>query len=468
MHHYQMTIDGRPHSTSADFEVYNPATGELVARAPRASRADVDAAMKAAATAQPSWARDEPARRNLLKVVAEEIRNSVDEIAPVLTAEQGKPLREARGEVMSTALWCDYYADLDVPDEVIQDDGKAYVEVRRRPLGVVAAITPWNYPLTLAAWKIAPALRAGNTLVLKPSPFTPLSSLVLGSVMARVVPPGVFNVVSGTDTLGPWMTGHAVPRKISFTGSVATGRRVAVAAAQDLKRVTLEMGGNDPAILLEDVDVDAVADRLFWGAFRNSGQVCTAIKRVYVPESLHDRVVDALADRARSVRMGDGLDEQSELGPVNNRPQLERVEELVGDALAHGGQVVAGGRRRAGAGFFHEPTIIRGVDDGVRLVDEEQFGPALPVVRYRDVDDAVRRANGTPFGLSASVWSDDPARAAAVAASVECGTAWVNTHLVLAPHQPFGGAKSSSIGVENGRWGLDQFTDLQVMHTSRS
>lgn len=465
---YAMTIDGRPRAALNTFDVVNPATGEVIGAAPLASREDLDTAMTSAARAQPAWAADEGARRQTLRDVADELRSSIDEIAPVLTAEQGKPLREARQEVTSTALWCEYYADLELPREVIQDDARARVEVIRRPLGVVAAITPWNFPLTLAAWKIAPALAAGNTMVLKPSPFTPLSSLVMGSVFARVLPPGVLNVVTGGDELGPWMTSHPVPRKISFTGSVATGRRVAIAAAEDLKRVTLEMGGNDPAILLDDVDVDAIADRLFWGAFRNSGQVCTAIKRVYAPERLYDQVVDALADRARAARLGDGADEETELGPINNRPQLDRVRELVGDALSRGGDTVTGGRHLDRPGYFYEPTIVRGVNDGVRLVDEEQFGPALPVVAYRDVNDALARANGTRFGLSASVWGTDVDAASEVAERIDCGTAWVNTHLALAPHQPFGGTKWSSIGVENGRWGLDQFTTLQVLHRSHN
>lgn len=468
MRTYAMTVNGLPRATPHTFDVVNPATGEVVGAAPNASRDDLDAAMASAAQAQPSWAANEEARRDTLREVARELRSSVDEIAPVLTAEQGKPLREARQEVTSTALWCEYYANLELPREVIQDDERARVEVVRRPLGVVAAITPWNYPLTLAAWKIAPALAAGNTMVLKPSPFTPLSTLVMGSVFARVLPPGVLNVVTGGDELGPWMTSHPIPRKISFTGSVATGRRVAISAAEDLKRVTLEMGGNDPAILMADVDVDAIADRLFWGAFRNSGQVCTAIKRVYAPEHLYGQVVDALADRARSVRLGDGSDEETELGPINNRPQLERVQELVSDALANGGDAVAGGRQVDRPGYFYEPTIIRGIGDGVRLVDEEQFGPALPVVAYRDVNDALARANGTRFGLSASVWGTDVEVASAVAERIDCGTAWVNTHLALAPHQPFGGTKWSSIGVENGRWGLDQFTTLQVLHRSHN
>ncbi|MEU9888873.1 aldehyde dehydrogenase family protein [Sphaerisporangium sp. NPDC051011] len=464
---YTMTIDGEQVRAVDTFDVVNPATGDTVGAAPRCGRDDLDRAMRSAAAAQVGWSRDGEFRRKALRDVARELRESIEEIAPVLTAEQGKPLREARHEVSSTARWCEYYADLEVPREVIQDDDRAFVEVFRRPLGVVSAITPWNFPLSLAAWKIAPALASGNTMVLKPSPFTPLSTLLMGQVMARVLPPGVLNVVSGGDELGPWMTEHPVPRKISFTGSVATGKRVAAAAAQDLKRVTLELGGNDPAILLDDVDVDAIADRLFWGAFRNSGQVCTAIKRVYVPERRYDEVVDALADRARSARLGNGLDEATELGPVNNRPQLQRVQDLVRDAIARGGKAVAGGNTIDGPGFFFEPTIIRGIEDGTRLVDEEQFGPALPVIPYRDLDDAIARANGTPFGLSASVWGSDPIAAAEVATQIECGTSWINTHLALAPHQPFGGAKWSSIGVENGRWGLDQFTELQVLHRAR-
>lgn len=467
MHQFTMTINGDQVETIDTFDVTNPATGEVVGAAPVCSRDDLESAMESAEAAQLTWSRDTEFRKSTMRDVARTLRECVDEIAPTLTAEQGKPLREARGEVMATALWCDYYADLDVPREVIQDDDRAFVEVLRRPLGVVAAITPWNYPLTLAAWKIAPALAAGNTMVLKPSPFTPLATLLMGQVMARVLPPGVLNVVAGGDELGPWMTEHPVPRKISFTGSVATGKRVATAAAQDLKRITLELGGNDPAILLEDVDVDAIADRLFWGAFRNSGQVCTAIKRVYVPESRYAAVVDALADRARAARLGNGMDDTTELGPVNNRPQLQRIDELVRDALAHGGEAVAGGKAVEGPGFFYEPTIVRGIEDGTRLVDEEQFGPALPVIAYRDLEDALARANGTHFGLSASVWGADTEQAAHVARQIECGTAWINTHLVLAPHQPFGGAKWSSVGVENGPWGRDQFTELQVLHHAR-
>jgi acyl-CoA reductase-like NAD-dependent aldehyde dehydrogenase len=337
----------------------------------------------------------------------------------------------------------------------------------RRPLGVVAAITPWNYPLILASWKIAPALLAGNTLVIKPSPFTPRSTLAMVETLADVFPAGVVNAVSGGDELGRWMTSHATPRKISFTGSVETGKHVAMAAAPDLKRVTLELGGNDAAIVLDDADPAVVGEKLFDAAFANNGQVCSAVKRVYVPEALHDDLVDAIAAKASAIKVGDGMDPESELGPINNKPQYERVSELVAEALESGATAVTGGAPMEGPGYFFQPTVLTGVAEGTRIVDEEQFGPALPVIAYRDVDDALARANATSFGLSGSVWSSDADRAAGVADQLECGTAWVNAHLALAPHQPFGGFKWSGLGVENGPWGLAGFTEIQVQYRAK-
>ncbi|POM22419.1 Glutarate-semialdehyde dehydrogenase DavD [Actinomadura rubteroloni] len=462
-----MTIDGRAVAGDAAFGVVNPATGRVAGHAPGASRAQLDAAMEAAARALPGWRADEDARRKALLAVADLLFARAEEIGRIVTLEQGKPLGEAALEVAGAGVWFKYYAELDLPREIIQDDERALVEVVRRPVGVVAAITPWNYPLLLAAWKLAPALLAGNTVVLKPSPYTPLSSLVLGEALRDVLPPGVLNVVTGGDELGAWMTSHPVPRKISFTGSVATGRRVAAAAAPDLKRVTLELGGNDAAILLDDVDPAAVAGRLFGAAFANNGQVCSAVKRVYVPDALYDDVVDALAAQARAARVGDGMTEGVQYGPVNNRPQFERVGELVAEALAGGARAAAGGGPLPGPGYFFAPTILADVPDGARVVDEEQFGPALPVLRYRTVEEAVARANGTLFGLSGSVWGADADRAAGIAGRLECGTAWVNTHLALAPHQPFGGFKWSGLGVENGPHGLHGFTELQVVHRAR-
>ena len=393
---------------------------------------------------------------------------SAGELAPILTAEQGKPLGDANIEVFAAAIWCQYFANLETPPQVIQDDAEARVEVVRRPVGVVAAITPWNFPLTLAFWKIAPALLAGNTLVLKPSPFTPLTTLKVAEILRDTMPPGVLNVVSGGDQLGAWMTGHPVPRKVSFTGSIETGKKVAQSAAPDLKRVTLELGGNDPAIVLDDADPAVVSKAIFAGAFNNNGQVCSAIKRVYVPEALYDDVVEGLAAQASAIKVGDGTEADTKLGPINNAPQYERVKELVSDALFHGARAATGGSAMDRPGYFFEPTILAGLSDGTRIVDEEQFGPALPVISYRDVDDVVERANATHFGLSGSVWSSDSDRAAEVAGRLECGTAWVNTHLALSPQQPFGGFKWSGVGVENGPWGLAEFTEIQVVHRSKS
>ncbi len=463
-----MTIGGVGAPTKGTFPVINPATGEPFAEAPECTREQLDEAFASAADAYKEWRKDEAARREALGKAADLLFGAGAEIGPVLTAEQGKPLGEAGGEAFAAGIWFKYFAGLEIPTEVIQDDDNAYSEVVRRPLGVVAAITPWNFPIVLAAWKIAPALLAGNTMVLKPSPYTPLATLKMGQLLSSVLPPGVLNVVSGGDELGAWMTSHPVPRKISFTGSVATGKHVAASAAPDLKRVTLELGGNDPAIVLDDVDPAAVADRLFWGAFSNNGQICSAIKRVYVPERLYEPVVDALAERARAVKVGEGTSEGAQLGPINNKPQFERVSELVADAISGGARVATGGRPMDGPGYFFEPTILADLSDGTRIVDEEQFGPALPVIAYSDLDDALERANATHFGLSGSVWGTDVDRAASVAAQLECGTAWVNSHLALAPHQPFGGSKWSGIGVENGVWGYEGFTELQVRYRSKA
>jgi acyl-CoA reductase-like NAD-dependent aldehyde dehydrogenase len=467
MSEFVMTIGGDTVPAAGTFGVVNPAKDEVFAEAPECTPEQLDAAFDAAAKAQRDWRSDEAARRQTLLAMADVLMASAGDLAPILTAEQGKPLADANIEVFAAAIWCQYYANLETPPQVIQDDAQALVEVVRRPVGVVAAITPWNFPLTLAFWKIAPALLAGNALVLKPSPFTPLTTLKVAEILRGVLPPGVLNVVSGGDQLGAWMTEHPVPRKISFTGSIETGKKVALSAAPDLKRVTLELGGNDPAIVLDDVEPGAVSKAIFAQAFNNNGQVCSAIKRVYVPESLYDAVVEGLVAEAASTKVGEGTEPDAKLGPINNRPQFERVKELVGDALSHGATAAAGGHAMDRPGYFFEPTILSDLTDGTRIVDEEQFGPALPVISYRDVDEVVERANATHFGLSGSVWGADGDRAAEVAGRLECGTAWINTHLALGPQQPFGGFKWSGVGVENGPWGLAEFTEVQAVHRSR-
>ncbi|RBM14165.1 aldehyde dehydrogenase [Streptomyces sp. PT12] len=459
-----MTVDGVALPATGTLDVIDPATGRVFAQAPDCAAPQLDRAMAAAAAAFPAWRHDEAARRALLRRSADAVDAAAGQLAPLLTAEQGKPLDQARREVASTGRWLRYFAELErAPEPAPEATPGAAVEVLRRPLGVVAAITPWNYPLLLAAWKIAPALRAGNTVVLKPSPYTPLTSLLLGEVLRPVLPPGVLNVVSGGDRLGALMTAHPTPRKISFTGSVATGRQVAATAALDLKRLTLELGGNDPALVLDDADPTAIADALFGAAFVNNGQACMAAKRVYAPSRLAGPLVEALAARARAVRVDAGTVPGAQLGPVSNRPQYERVGGLVDDALRHGAVAAVGGRQIDRPGYFFEPTVLAGAADGTRVVDEEQFGPVLPVVAYRDLDAVVRRVNAAPYGLTASVWSADPGRAAGVAARLEAGQVSVNAHgNGVLPHLPFGGHRASGLGVENGPWGLAAYTDLQV------
>ncbi|WP_324607852.1 aldehyde dehydrogenase family protein [Streptomyces sp. NRRL F-5123] len=462
-----MTAGGLPLPGSGAYDVVNPATGLVVARAPACGPAELDAAMAAAQAAFPAWSADEKARRAALHETADAIVAAVDRLAPLLTAEQGKPGYEARGEIAGACAWLRYYADLDLPAEtLLQDDENGRIAVMRRPFGVVAAIAPWNFPVALALWKVAPALRAGNTVVLKPSPYTPLTTLAIGELLREVLPPGVLNVVSGPDPLGAWITAHRTPRRISFTGSTETGTKVMTAASADFKRISLELGGNDPAIVLDDADPAKIAEALFWGAFRNNGQFCMAVKRVYVPAALHGELVEALAARALATRVGDGAAEGTELGPVSNRRQYDRVAGLVADALGRGAVAAAGGAPAGdGPGLFFPPTILTGLSDGVPIVDEEQFGPALPVVAYDRLDDAIDRANGTPYGLTASVWSADTDRAAQVAARVDAGQVWINTHGrgALRPDVPFGGHKSSGIGLENGRWGLESFSEIQVV-----
>lgn len=467
LHAPSMTIGGRPHRGNGSFEVVDPATEAVIGHAPSCSRQLLDAAMDAARAAQRDWALDDEARREALRASADVLLDRCDELAQLLTAEQGKPQAEAVEEVEGAAAWFRYFAGLEWPRTVIRDDERAFIEVVPRPLGVVAAITPWNFPLLLSCWKIAPALRAGNTVVVKPSPFTPLSTLRMAELLNEVLPAGVLSAVSGGDELGAWMTAHPIPRKISFTGSVDTGRRVMRAAADDLKRLTLELGGNDAAILLDDVDLERAAESLFWGAFLNAGQVCSAIKRVYAPASRYEEVVDALAGIASGVRVGPGSEPDVAIGPINNLPQRDRVLGLIADAVDRGATVAAGGSALKRPGWFVAPTILAEAKEGMAVVDEEQFGPVLPVLRYEGEDEAVRRANATEFGLSGSVWSSDPERAAQRAEQLECGTVWVNDHLALAPYQPFGGHKHSGLGVENGPWGLDSFSELQVLHRRR-
>lgn len=464
MSDFLMTSGGERVGSAETFDVLNPATGQVVAVAPDCSDAQLDAAVSAAEAAFADWRSDEGARRQVLRAMADRIEGEAPALGVLLTQEQGKPVGEATGEVLSAVEWLRFYADMDSPDEVLMDNEFARVHLTRDPIGPVAAITPWNAPIGLAFWKIAPALRAGNTVVVKPSPFTPLSTLRIGELVADVVPSGVLNVISGRDPLGAKLSRHPGVRKISFTGSTAAGRSVAIAAAEDLKRVTLELGGNDPAIVLRDADVESAAAAIFGSSMINVGQICVAVKRAYVHKDLYDDFVSAVVERAKAVRLGNGLDEGTTHGPLATRPQLERVVGLVEDAVSDGAHVAAGGHVVEGDGYFHAPTILTDVTDDMAIVSEEQFGPALPIMMFDDVDEVVARANATHFGLGSSIWTSDLAHGAEVARKVSAGTTWVNAHLYLLPNLPFGGVKQSGIGTENGVWGLHEFTDKHVIY----
>jgi acyl-CoA reductase-like NAD-dependent aldehyde dehydrogenase len=468
MSNLQMSIDGESVTGESSFDVVNPSTGQVFAEVPACTAGQLDRAVRSAEAAFSKW-RICPLEQRSRKLMAcaDVLEASREALARMLTCEQGKPIRAARYEVDQTALWFRYFAGLDQSDRVIVDDAQLKATVVRQPIGVVAAITPWNFPLLLAAMKIAPALATGNTVVLKPSPFTPLATLMMGQLLNGVLPPGVLNVVSGDNAVGVWMTGHPAVRKVSFTGSVATGKAVARAAADDLKRVTLELGGNDAAILLDDANPAKTAKAIVMSAFANGGQVCAGIKRVYVPDHLHDAIVEAMVAAVKKIKVGDGLDEAVHMGPVCNRPQFERVKELVADARAQGATFAAGGTPLEGNGYFFPPALLTGLQEGSRIVDEEQFGPALPVLRYRDVNDAISRANASHFGLSASVWGEDVERAQDIAAQLECGSVYINTHLLIRPDMPFGGVKWSGLGVENGEWALDAYTHPRAVYVNR-
>lgn len=443
--------------------VINPATGVSFDTVKAVSPEELNEVVERAARAFIGWKTDLAARRAALLACAEKMRANVHMLSRLVTQEQGKPLPKAEREVMGAARWFEYTAGLEIPVDVIHDDAAIRAEVHRKPFGVVGAITPWNYPVMIAAWKIAPALLAGNTVVLKPSPFTSLATIALGDLLKPLLPEDVLTIVPGGDDIGVALTAHAAIRKISFTGSTAAGQSIARTTAGQLKRLTLELGGNDAAIVLPDANIDAITEKLFWAAFDNSGQICAAVKRVYVHESQHDRLVEALAARLDAAIVGDGLEQGVELGPLTNKPQFERVAALVEDARARGGEIVAGGSKIDGPGYFFQPTLVTGLADDARLVAEEQFGPALPVLSYRDEDEVIARANDTNFGLSGSVWGT-PERAAAIGEHLQCGTLWINQHMTILPHAPLAGTKLSGVGVENGPWGLAAYSEIRTVN----
>lgn len=463
-HKYKLLIDGKLVDGKSQFSVKNPATEEMVALCPKADEELLDRAVMAAREAFPAWAALSFAERGeRIEKIAAALEQRAAEFAALLTAEQGKPLDQAMGEIVGCTYVLRYFRDRRLEDKVLRNEGGNQIIEHRTPLGVVAAITPWNFPVILLANKLGPALIAGNTVVIKPAPTTPLTTLLFGEICAEYLPAGVVNIIADENDLGAVLTAHPEVDKIAFTGSTATGKKVMASAAAMVKRVTLELGGNDSAIVLDDVDPKLVARKVYEGAMANAGQICVAVKRAYVPSSMYDEFCNEIAALASEAVVDDGSKQGTTVGPIQNRMQFEKVCALVKDA-AERGTVIAGGTPLDRNGYFLPPTIVRDLPDDAPLVREEQFGPVLPILMYDEIDDVVLRANDSEFGLGGTVWGADLSRAMEVARRIDSGTVWVNQHLSIDPSIPFRGSKQSGLGAELGEAGLEEYTQAHIVN----
>ena len=440
--------------------VHDPATGELIGNTKMSTPDDVDAAVATAQQAQKSWGSlPDSERSQYLHKAADAVNASAEALAQVLAREVGKPLNgpNARFEAGACEAWLRANADFELEDEVLVDDDSGKAILSYVPIGVVGAIGPWNWPMMISVWQLAPSLRMGNTVVMKPSEHTPLSVQALVAVLNQVLPEGVLQVVPGAGDIGQAVSEHPDIDKIMFTGSTKTGQAIMRSAAGDMKRVTLELGGNDAGIVLDDINVDKMAEDIFWGAFINTGQTCAALKRLYVPASIYDELVEALAKIASETPMGQGVSEENVLGPLQNEAQRKIVSDLVEEARKDGATIVTGGNPETDQpGYFYPATIVSDIDQNNPLVQIEQFGPTLPIIKYDDLDQAIEWANELDVGLGSSVWSSDQARAREVANRLIAGTTWINKHGAVDPRIPFGGVKKSGMGLEFGVEGLKQ------------
>jgi acyl-CoA reductase-like NAD-dependent aldehyde dehydrogenase len=461
---HRLLIDGQLVEGVQSLDVIDPTRATVFARSPRADAAQAAQAVAAAKRALKGWAAlGYEGRRPFIERMADSMAANRDRIAETLTRERGGPIADCRVEVERATAAIRYFAGQKLEDRVVRENARELIVEQRYPQGVVVAIMPWNRPMTLLAFKFGPVLITGNTVIVKPAPSTPLSTLILGELAAEIFPPGVVQTLVDANDLGPLLTGHPDVAHVSFTGSTPTGKKVLGAAAGTLKRFTLELGGNDAAIVLDDADPEWAADHIFTSAMINAGQVCYAAKRVYAPRRLFDAIAGALAARAAAAVLGDGLDPATTMGPLQNRMQYEKVLEFIASARAEGGTFLTGGEA-TGQGYFIRPAIVAGLPDTARLVREEQFGPVLPVQVYDDLDEAISRANDSEYGLGGTIWTGDVRRGIAVAARIETGTIWVNQHMSLPLDVPFGGAKQSGIGLQNGIEGMEDFTQLRVLN----
>lgn len=468
MENYTDILSKITHTTGERRTILDPATGAEVGEAPVHTLEDLELAISAAQTAQPQWAAlGHEARSAALHKAADAIESNAEELAHILSREQGKPLNgpNARFEVGACAAWLRAAASTPLEAETVVDDGETHAKIYYRPIGVVGAIGPWNWPMMITVWQLAPALRMGNTVVVKPSEYTPLSVLALAHVINKELPEGVLSVVSGGRDVGARLASHPAIGKVMFTGSTATGKEIIKSSADTIKRLTLELGGNDAGIVLPDADPAAIAEDLFWGAFINTGQTCAALKRLYVHTDIYDGVCQALTSVAAAAPMGVGLDENNVLGPLQNQQQYDIVARLVESAKDSGARVLLGGNPQADQpGYFYPTTLMADINNDNPLVREEQFGPVLPIIRYNTVAEAVAMANGLDVGLGASVWSSDVKAARDVAAQIQAGTVWINKHGAVDPRIPFGGAKQSGYGLEFGVEGLKALGVPQVIN----
>lgn len=463
---YRLSIAGKLVEAKETFDVTNPATGKVLAQAPSATAEQLDDAIAAAKAAFKGWsALSYDERQVYLERYADALQENRDDLVRLLTLEQGKPLETMAGPEVDQAIsYIRQIATRRIPVEIVEENDTHIVELHHVPLGVVGGITPWNFPVLLSLWKIAPALITGNTFVLKPTEFSPLTALRYGEIAQGVLPPGVLSVVSGTKELGPVLTAHPDIAKISFTGSTETGKHVLRAAAGTVKRVTLELGGNDAAIVLPDADYKAIIPQLFWGALGHQGQWCVGIKRLYVPRSFHADFVKAFVEYARTVKVGDGLDPEVGVGPVQNKMQFEKLKGFLADIKANDQKIVLGGEIDENqSGYFFPITVVDNPPEDSKIVQEEQFGPIVPIIAYDDVDDAVNRANASIYGLGGSVWGRDTKAAVAVANRVEAGMVWVNEIHTQGVDVPFGGVKQSGMGTEQGHEGRLLFTNAKTV-----
>lgn len=450
------------------FAVLNPATEETIVKINSATVDQVDQAVHAARTAFKTWQHvsHQSINESFIKI-AQDIRAESAEIAKLITTEQGKPLALAQFEVEAGANWIEYITSLEVPVETITDPSGKTIKVYNRPLGVVASITPWNWPFMIAIWHFFPALKTKNTVVNKPSEFTPLSTIKLVEIINRHLPKGVCNIVLGKGDVGQALSEHSDVDKVTFTGSTRTGQSILKHSVNTLKSVVLELGGNDVGIVLDDVDVDTAAEKIFGSAFLNMGQTCAALKRLYVHENVYDALTQKLTQIANAQVVGNGLDATTTFGPIQNHVQYHKVKGMIEDAVAQGGQIITEAKKVSEHGYFIPPTLITNVIEGMSLVDEEQFGPVLPIIKFSDVDAVIERANNSEFGLGGSVWSKDLDRAQEIASKLETGTVWINSHSDVSPAAEFGGWKMSGLGYSFGLNGLLLFTHKQAIHISQ-